>query len=75
MNSKQAHEPEAPVMDANDVWEDAKRLAQARRQVNNVASAVIRMQVPLSAFLAALDEFDHDELILVRQRVEEMLAA
>jgi len=62
-------------MDANDVWEDAKRLAQARRQVNNVASAVIRMQVPLSAFLAALDEFDHDELILVRQRVEEMLAA
>ena len=62
-------------MDANDVGEDAKRLAQARRQVNNVASAVIRMQVPLSAFLAALDEFDHDELILVRQRVEEMLAA
>ena len=29
----------------------------------------------LSAFLAALAEFDHDELVLVRQRVDEMLAA
>jgi hypothetical protein len=30
---------------------------------------------PLSIFLAAVDNFSHDELVLLRQRIEERLAA
>ena len=33
---KLPHEPEAPVMDANDVWDDAWRLSRARQEVQSV---------------------------------------
>jgi len=34
-----------------------------------------RVQIPFSLFLSALEEFNREELVLLRQRVEERLAA
>jgi hypothetical protein len=69
------HEPGAPLMSAADVWDDAQTVAQVLRQNLLKAEPVVEFSVPLSIFLATLDNFSHDELLLLRQRVEEKLAA
>lgn len=68
------HEPKATLMSATDVWEDAQTLAAVLRKNLLKAEPVIQFPIPLSLFLEALDNFGHDELLILRQRVEEKLA-
>lgn len=75
MQNPTVHEPEATMMSAADVWEDAQTLAGVLRTNLLKAEPVIKFQIPLSIFLSALDEFSRDELILLHHRVEERLAA
>jgi hypothetical protein len=75
MSRKTAHEPEAKVMSAEEVWEDAQRIMAVLQQNLWKADPVIRMGVPFSVFLSALDDFSQDQLMLLRERVEERLAA
>ena len=75
MKRKSAHEPKARVMSAADVWDDAQQIADVLRQNLLKAEPVVKLQIPLSAFLSALDDLSRDELVILRQRVEERLAA
>lgn len=75
MKNVSVHEPEAAVMSAAEVWEDAQTLADVLRMNLLKAEPVVKFQIPLSIFLSALDDFDRDELLLLRHRVEERLAA
>lgn len=72
---KSAHEPNAPVMSADDVWDDALQVADLLRQNLLKNERIVRLQVPFSFFLSALESFDREELVVLRQRVEERLAA
>ena len=74
MKTKSAHEPEADVMEAADVWGDAQQIARVLQQNLRKAEPVVRLQVPLSSFLAALDNLSKEELMVLHQRVEERLA-
>jgi hypothetical protein len=75
MKRKSVHEPEAKVMSAADAWDDAQQIAEVLRQNLLKAEPAVQLQVPLSIFLSALDSLSRDELALLRQRVEERLAA
>jgi len=75
MEQKTVHEPEAPMMSAADVWNDAFQLAELLRQNLLRSEPMVRLQVPFSLFLSALEEFNRDELVVLRRRVEERLAA
>ena len=75
MKRKSAHEPRAKVMSASDVWEDAHQIAAVLRQNLVKAEPTVRLQIPLSVFMSALDSFNREELVVLRQRVEERLAA
>ena len=74
MKHKSAHEPEADVMSAADVWEDAQQVAQVLQQNLRKAEPVVRLQIPLSSFLSALDNLSREELMVLHKRVEERLA-
>jgi hypothetical protein len=75
MKAKSVHEPSAKLMSADDVSEDARRVANALRQNLLKAEPAVQLEVPFSTFLAALDKLSRDELLILRQRVEERLAA
>ena len=74
MKPESTHEPEADVMSAVDVWEDAQQIAQVLQQNLRKAEPVVRLQVPLSSFLTALDNLSREELMVLHKRVEERLA-
>ena len=74
MKRKSSHEPEAKVMRAEDVWDDAQQLAQVLRQNLWKAEPLVRVQIPLSALLSALDSLSQDELRILQKRVEQKLA-
>ncbi|MBI3795687.1 MAG: hypothetical protein HY268_01795 [Deltaproteobacteria bacterium] len=74
MKRKSAHEPKAKVMSAPEAWDDARQLAEVLRQNLLKAEPVIRLPVPLSVFLSALDNLSREELMIVRKRLEERLA-
>ena len=71
---KSAHEPEAKVMGAEDVWADAQQVADVLRLNLAKKEPMVGVQIPLSAFLSALNNFSRDELLTLRNRVEELLA-
>ena len=74
MKCKSAHEPKTKAMSAADVWDDAQQIASVLRRNLLKAEPVVRMQIPLSAFLSALDNLDRDELVILHKQVEERLA-
>ena len=74
MNQRSTHEPKAKVMSAAEAWDDAQQLAQCLRQNMLAAEPVVRLQIPLSAFLSALDTLSRDELVMLHKRVKERLA-
>lgn len=74
MKYKSAHEPEAEVMSAAEVWDDAQQIANVLRQNLLKAEPVVQFQIPLSLFLSALDNFSRNELRILRNRIEERLA-
>jgi hypothetical protein len=75
MKAKSVHEPRAKLMSADEVSEDARRVANALRQNLLKAEPAVQLEVPLSTFLSALDNLSRDELLILRQRVEERLSA
>ena len=75
MKPKSAHEPGEEVMSALEVQEDARQIANVLRQNLLKAEPSVQLEVPLSTFLSALDKLSRDELLILRQRVEERLAA
>lgn len=75
MHTKTVHEAEATLMSADDVWEDAQLLADLLESNELRSEPKTRLQMPLSAFLSALEQFTREELTIVGQRVEERLAA
>jgi len=75
MKRKSAHESKAKLMRAAEVWDDAQQVAAVLRQNLLESEPVVRLQIPLSAYLSALDSFSHYELMILRERVEERLAA
>jgi hypothetical protein len=75
MKAKSVHEPSAKLMNADEVSEDARRVANALRHNLLKAEPAVQLEVPLSTFLSALDKLSRDELLILRQRVEERLSA
>jgi len=74
MKRKSAHEPNAKVMSATEVWDDAQQIAQVLRQNLLKTEPMVELHIPLSVFLSALDTFTRDELVLLRKRIEDRLA-
>lgn len=74
MKQKSVHEPSAQLMSAADVWYDAQQVAQALRQNLLRAEPSVRLQMPMSVFLSALDSLSQEELLVLRQQVNERLA-
>ena len=54
MKRKSVHEPQARVMRAEDVWEDAQQISHVLRQNRLRAEPVVQLPIPLSSFLSAL---------------------
>jgi len=75
MKHKSIHEPKAKLMSAAEVWDDSRQITGVLQQNLLKAEPMIRLQIPLSVFLSALDNFSRDELVILRERVEERLAA
>jgi hypothetical protein len=75
MNSQSIHEPDAKVMSAAEVWDDAQQIAEVLRQNLLKVEPVVKLQIPLSIFLTAVDNFSREELLLLRQHIEERLVA
>ena len=75
MKPRSMHEPKAKVMSAPEVWEDAQQIAAVLRENLLRAGPLVRLHVPLSTFLAALENLSHDELLLLRKHVEDRLTA
>ena len=73
MQNKTPHEPDENVMDAEEVWDDARELAGLLRQNLSQTEPVVRLQIPLSALLAAVDELNQEELRILKEHVEERL--
>ena len=72
--NKSVHEPDARVMSVEDVRNDAQQIADVLRQNLVKAEPKIGLQVPLSVFLSALGDLSRDELVVLRRRVDELLA-
>lgn len=75
MKRKSAHEPKAKVMSAADVWDDARQVTGVQRKNLMKVEPEVRLQIPLSVFLSALDNFSRDELIILHKHIEERLTA
>lgn len=73
--SNSVHEPAAKMMSAEEVWLDAQQIADVLRQNLLKAEPTLRVQIPFSTFLSALGNLNRDELIILRRRVEDLLAA
>ena len=74
MESKSVHEPEANVMSAKDVWDDAQQIAEVLKQNLLQTESVVHIDIPLSSFLSALDSLNRDELEILHKHIEECLA-
>lgn len=72
---KTSHEPNAQVMSAAEVWDDTLQLAALLRENMLKAEPMVRLRIPLSLFLSALDSLNRDELEVLRRRVRQRLAA
>jgi hypothetical protein len=74
MSKKTVHEPDAPMMSAEDVWNDAQQLNDVLRQNLLKAEPVVHLDVPLSFFLSALDTLNRDDLIALDNHIKQRLA-
>jgi hypothetical protein len=72
--NKSIHEPEARLMSAEEVWDDAQQIAAVVKQNLLKAEPVVQIDIPLSSFLSALDHLNRDELEILHNRIAERLA-
>ncbi len=64
------------VEDPEERAEELAELLEDRDEyLAEQAEHVVRLQVPLSAYLAVLDDLNRDELVILRTRLEERLAS
>jgi len=75
MKRKSVHEPQAKVMSAEDVWEDAQQISNVLRQNRLKAEPVNQLHIPLSSFLSALDTLSREELVILHKHIEERVTA
>ncbi len=75
MDQRTAHEPEAEVMSATDVWDDAQRLAEVLQNNASERRQVVRLKISLSAYLSALDDLSQEDLMTLRRRLDQRLAS
>jgi len=72
---KSIHEPNAPLLSAQDAIQDAKRLRELLWRNRQQAEREVQLQVPFTVILKAIDQLEASELRLLAQRLEERLAA
>ncbi len=75
MKRKSAHETSAKLMSAADTIADANRLNELFREQALRSAPAVELRIPLSSFLAALDQFPRKDLLEVKQKLEERLMA
>ena len=75
MKHKLVHEPEEELMSSEDAWADAQMASALLRRNLAKAEPLVRLQVPLSVLLSALDSLNKDELVILHKRIEDRLAA
>ena len=73
MKKKSAHE--AKVMSAADVWDDARVVTNLFRQNLLKAEPFVELQIPFSVLLSAIDNFKHEELLVLQKHIKTRLAA
>jgi hypothetical protein len=74
-SEKTVHEPDVPLMSADDAIADADRLKELLRRKALNSGLSVELRIPLATFLAALDRFDETELLLVKQHLDGKLRA
>ena len=74
MNTKTVHEPDAHLMNAEDVWDDAQELAKTLQHNVLKTEPVVHLDMPFSYFLSVLDSLSRDELITLHKQIEDRLA-
>jgi hypothetical protein len=74
MRNRTAHGPKTRVMSIADVLEDARRLEVILGGSAPTVSHDVQITIPFSALLGALDRMTREELIALRQRLDERLA-
>lgn len=74
MATKSTHKAKARVMSANDVWEDAQEIALLIKKNLQKSDPVVKLQVPLSMFMSAVENLNREELLMLSRRIDEKLA-
>jgi hypothetical protein len=74
MKPKAIHEPDANIMSAIEVWDDAQQIAQILKQNMLKSEPMVQIGIPFSFFLSALDTLTRDDLLMLHKRIEERLA-
>jgi len=72
---RSVHEPNAPLLSAQDAIQDAERLQELLRRNRQQAEQEIQLRVPFTVILNAIDQLEAGELRLLVQRLEDRLAA
>ncbi len=75
MKPKSVHEPKAKVMSASDVWEDAQEITSVLKQNLLREEPMVRLQIPLSTLLSAIEKLSSEELLILYKRIEARLAS
>jgi len=73
--SKSIHEPNAPLLSAQDAIQDAGRLRELLWRNRQQAEQEVQLRVPFTVILEAIDQLEAGELRLLVQRLEDRLAA
>ena len=68
------HESNALLMSAEDVFEDAARIAAMLDCEEIPSESVVQLNIPLSSFLNALDHLSRNEFVMLYKHIEERLA-
>ncbi len=72
---KSIHEPNAPLLSAQDAIQDAERLRELLWRNRQQAEQEVQLRVPFTVILKAIDQLEASELRLLVQRLEDRLAA
>jgi len=72
---KSVHEPNAPLLSAQDAIQDAERLRVLLWRNRQQAEKEVQLRVPFTVILEAIDQLEASELRVLAQRLEDRLAA
>ena len=71
---KSVHEPNAPLLSAQDAIQDAERLRELLWRNRQQAEREVQLRVPFTVILKAIDQLEASEVRLLVQRLEDRLA-